>query len=450
MIRTALIRLTAALAVPLIALAFLVFPVPSAQAVTVEQIRSPGGIVAWLVRDKTVPLIAVQYAFTGGSSQEPADKAGLANMVASLLDEGAGDLDAKAFQERMDERAIELRFQDDRDHFRGTLRTLRDRRDEAFDLLRLALNAPRFDADAVERIRSQLAVVLRRESSDPSDLAQKAWWGTAFPDHPYGRPEKGTPETLAAITTDDLRDYVRRVFARDRLKVGIVGDIDAAEAGAFLDRVFGSLPAKADLRDVPQAAPTGLGRRVVVKFDVPQAIVSLGGTGLPRNHPDFITAYVVNHILGGGSFTSRLYREVREKRGYAYGVSTFLYPMAHTALLLGWTQVRADRTAESIKLIESEMRKMGESGPTEEELDKAKSYLQGSFPLRFDSSTKIAAQLVQMQIDNLGIDYIEKRNDLIGAVTLADAKRVAKMLYDGRLLVAVVGRPADLTSGGSD
>jgi zinc protease len=436
------LRIFAALAL------FALFAPGGAQAMTIERVVSPGGIEAWLVRDATVPLVAMQFAFRGGSSQDPADKAGLSNMVASLLDEGAGDLDAKAFQERMEERAIELRFEDDRDHFRGSLRTLRDRRDDAFDLLRLSLNLPRFDADAVDRIRGQLAVVLRRESTDPNTLAQNAWWSTAFPDHPYGRREKGTTESLANITTDDLKTYARRVFARDNLKVTIVGDIDAADAGKYLDRVFGALPAKANLEAVPQAAPAGLGRRVVVKFDVPQAVISLGSTGLPRSHPDFITAYIVNHILGGGSFTSRLYQEIREKRGFAYGVSTSLYPMKHTALLMGWTQVRADRAADSIALIEAEMRKMAESGPTADELEKAKAYLKGSYALRFDSSTKIAAQLVQIQIDELGIDYVDKRNAMIDAVTLDDAKRVANILYDSRLLVSIVGKPVGLTSSG--
>ena len=421
---------------------------PAAQAVTIERIVSPGGIEAWLVRDATVPLVTMRFAFKGGSSQDPPGKSGVANMVASLLDEGAGNLDAKAFQERLEEQAIELRFEDDRDHFRGSLRTLRDRREQAFDLLRLALTEPRFDADAVERIRGQLMAVLRRESTDPSVLAQQTWWSTAFPDHPYGRPEKGTPESVAKITADDLRAYVRRVFARATLKVAIVGDIDAAEAGLFLDRTFGALPPEAELEPVQQAAPSGLGRRVVVKFDVPQAIVNIGSTGLPRNHPDFVAAYVVNHILGGGSFTSRLYQEVREKRGYAYGISTYLYPMERTALLMGWTQVRADRTADSIAIIAQEMRQMAEKGPTAEELDKAKAYLKGSFALRFDSSDKIAAQLVQIQIDNLGIDYINRRNDLIDAVTLEDARRVARMLFDGRLLITIVGRPVGVTSSG--
>jgi zinc protease len=419
-----------------------------AQATNIERVVSPGGIEAWLVRDATVPVVTMQFAFKGGSSQDPAGKSGLAEMVSSLLDEGAGELDAKAFQERLEEQAIELRFSDDRDYFRGSLRTLRERSADAFELLRLALNAPRFDADAVERIRGQIAVMLRREASDPSTLASQSWWSTAFPDHPYGRPEKGTPESVASLTSEDLRTYVRRVFARDTLKIAIVGDIDAAEAGRQVDRVFGSLPAHAELTPVPQVAPSGLGRRVVVDFAVPQAIVSMGTTGLPRKHPDFVAAYVLNHIFGGGSFTSRLYQEVREKRGYAYGVSTYLYPMEHTALFLGWTQVRADRAAESIAVIEHEMRQMAESGPTEEELDKAKAFLKGSFALRFDTSAKIAAQLVQIQIDELGIDYINRRNDLIDAVTLADTKRIAKVLLSGKLLITIVGRPKGLTTSG--
>ena len=430
------------------AVAALMLLLPSAQATTIERVISPGGIEAWLVRDKTVPLIAMDYAFAGGTSQDPADKPGIANMVSALLDEGAGDLDAKAFQERMEEQAIELRFRADRDHFRGSLRTLTERRDAAFDLLRLALSAPRFDADAIERIRIQLVVELRRETTSPNDLASKAWWSAAFPGHPYGRPEKGTQDSVAQIKADDLRSYTRRVFARSQLKVAIVGDIEPAAVGLLLDRVFGALPAKAELTTVQPALPESLGRRLVINFDVPQAVVQLGGIGLPRKHPDFMAAFVVNHILGAGSFTSRLYQEVREKRGLAYGVSTYLYPMERSALFMGWTQVRADRAGEAIGLIEKEIRAMAESGPTEEEIAKAKAYLKGSFPLRFDSSTKIAGQLVQIQLDELGIDYINRRNDLIEAVTAADARRVAKSLLTGGLFITVVGRPVGVTSTG--
>jgi zinc protease len=430
------------------ALAVLILLGSAAQATTIERVRSPGGLEAWLVRDKTVPLIAVEFAFAGGASQDPADKPGVANMVTALLDEGAGELDAKVFQERMEDQAIELRFSADRDHFRGSLRTLAERRDAATDLLRLALSAPRFDPDAVERIRTQITSQLRRETTSPNDLANKAWWSTAYPGHPYGRPEKGTLDSIAQIKGEDLRAYTKGVLAREKLKIGIVGDIDATAAGVLIDRAFGALPAKAELSNVPSTLPAGLGQRLVINFDVPQAVVSLGGIGLPRKHPDFITAFVVNHILGGGSFTSRLYQEVREKRGWAYGVSTHLYPMEHSALFLGWTQVRAERTGDSLALIEQEIRRMAQAGPTEEELARAKDFLKGSFALRFDTSTKIAAQLVQIQLDELGIDYIDRRNDLIEAVTLADAKRVAKALLDSGLLITVIGRPTGVTSTG--
>jgi zinc protease len=427
-------------------LALVAWVAPALAAAKIERVVSPGGIEAWLVRDATVPLVAVEFAFKGGSSQDPADKPGVANMITALLDEGAGELDAAAFQERMEQSALELRFSDDRDHFRGSLRTLSERRDEAFELLRLALMAPRFDADAVERIRVQILAELRRSATNPNDIASKAWWAAAFPGHPYGRPDKGTLESVAQIKPDDLRTYTRNVFAREHLKVAVVGDIDAAAVGAMLDHVFGGLPAQAQLAGVPYALPTGLGHRTVIELDVPQAVVSLGGIGLPRKHPDFITAYVVNHILGGGSFTARLYQEVREKRGLAYGVSTHLYPLERSALLSGWTAVRADRTGEAVDLIEAEFRGMAENGPTEEELAKAKDYLKGSYALRFDTSTKIAAQLVQIQVDDLGIDYIERRNRLIDGVTLDDARRVAKSLLSTGLLVVVVGKPKGMTS----
>ncbi|HEV7912695.1 MAG TPA: pitrilysin family protein, partial [Albitalea sp.] len=387
-----------------------------------------------------------EYAFKGGTSQDPEDRPGVANMVAALIDEGAGDLDARAFQEKMEQLAVELRFNADRDHFRGSLRTLTERLDEASELLRLALNHPRFDPDAIERIRTQLVVSLRHDATNPTDMASKAWWKAAFPNHPYGWPEKGTQETIAQIKADELRSYATRIFAKDQLKVAIVGDIDLASAGKLLDKVFGALPAKAQLATVRPQQPAGLGERQVVPFDVPQAVVSMGGIGLPRKHPDFITAFVVNHILGGGSFTSRLYQEVREKRGLAYGVSTYLYPMEYSALFMGWTQVRADRAGEAIGIIEAETRQMAANGPTQEELDKAKAYLKGSYALRFDTSTKIAGQLVQIQLDELGIDYINKRNDLIDAVTLAETKRVAKALLETPLLTVIVGKPAGITS----
>ena len=417
-----------------------------ANATNIERIVSPGGIEAWLVREPSIPLIAMNFAFKGGANQDPALKPGTANMVASLLDEGAGDMDTTAFQQRVEELATEIRFSASRDQFYGSIRLLKDRQQPSFDLLRIALTAPRFEASAVERVRAQIVSGLRRESTNPNNISSKLWWRTAFPNHPYGRPSGGTLESLPLIQPEDLRTYHQRNLARDNLKIAVVGDIDATTLGPVLDRVFGGLPAKAQLEQIPQAMMTGVGRRIVVDLDVPQAVLTYGGSGLLRKDPDFIPAYIVNHILGGGSFSSRLYNEVREKRGLAYGVYSYLAPMEYSGLFQGGTQTRADGAKEALDVIEAEIRRMGSDGPSQEELDKAKSYLKGSYALSFDTSAKIAAQLLTIQVEDLGIDYINRRNGLIDAVTLADAKRVAKRLADGGLFVTVVGKPKGLAS----
>jgi zinc protease len=423
---------------------------PAASAMTIEKIVSPSGIAAWLVREQTVPLITLNYAFHGGSSQDTAEKSGTANLTADMLDEGAGDLDGKTFHERMENHGIELGFQVGRDDFHGSLRSLNEHRDEAFDLLRMALTAPRFEAEALERVRGQELSGLRRDSTNPNNIASDQWWAAAFPNHPYGRESKGTLETVPRITADDMRDYVRRVFARNELAISVVGDVDAKTAGELIDRTFGSLPVKNDLRPVAEAKPRGMGRRIVITLDVPQAVVNFGGLGLARNDPDFMAGYIVNHILGGGSFSSRLYREVREKRGLAYGVSDSLVWFKRAAVVLGGTATQADRTGDALTIIESETKRMADEGPTAEELAAAKSFLKGSYALSLDTSGKIAAQITQIQLDNLGIDYIQRRSALIDAVTIEDAKRVAKRLYGGGMLVTVAGRPKGLTSIGTE
>lgn len=431
-----------------VAFALVVFVSP-ASAMTIEKIVSPGGIHAWLVREKATPLVALSYSFAGGAAQDAAEKSGTANLAADLLDEGAGDLDSRAYHERLENHAIELSFRVGRDYFHGTLRTLNAHRDEAFDLLRLALAEPRFDTEAVERVRAQELAVLRRETTSPNELAARRWWETAFPDHPYGREPKGSLTTVPNITVADLRDYVHRVFARNGLTVSIVGDIDAEAAGKLIDRAFGALPAQNNLNPVPAASPAGLGRRIVVDLDVPQAVITFGGQGLARHDPDFMAGYVLNHVLGGGTFSSRLYREVREKRGLAYGVSDSLVWFEHAAIFIGGTATRTDRTAEALSVIQKEVARIAAEGPTEQELAAAKSYLKGSYMLSLDSSSKIAAQLTQIQLDHLGSDYIERRGAMIDGVTLDDAKRVAKRLYTAPLLVTVAGRPKGLTSGGT-
>lgn len=434
---------------PAVTLAAAVLMAPlAAKATTIQRVVSPGGIEAWLVQDPSVPLIAFDFSFRGGANQDPVDKPGVATMATALLDEGAGDLDSKSFHERAESKAIQLGFSVNRDQTSGSVRTLSANQDEAFELLRLAVTSPHFDAVDMERIRDQVLSGLRRETTSPNEMASRRWWSTAFPGHAYGRPVRGTLESIPTITVADLRDYMRRVFARDTLKIAIVGDIDAATAGKFIDKVFGSLPAKSELSDVPVMLPQGLGQKISIDLDVPQSVLILGGLGIARSDPDFMAAFVVNHVLGGGSFSSRLYREVREVRGLAYSVFSTLVPLEHAALFMTGTATRADRTGQTLDVLQSEIRRLAEDGPTEEELAKSKSFLTGSYALSFDTSSKIAAQLVQIQRESLGIDYIDKRNSLVQAVTMADVKRVARRLLDAGMLVTVVGRPQAVPAKG--
>jgi zinc protease len=427
--------------------AVIAFPL-SASATKVERIVSPGGIVAWMVYEPSVPLIALDFAFKGGSAQDPPDKAGVANLAVSLLDEGAGDIDSKTFHERIEAKAIEFSITAARDYVSGSVRTLTENRDEAAALLKVALTAPRFETEDVERIRSQILASLRRATTSPNDIASERWWAAAFPGHPYGRPQHGTMSTVAAITPADLHAYVGRTFARDNLKVAIVGNIDAAAAGKLIDDVFGSLPANAQLTPVANASAQGLGQKIAVDLDVPQSVMVVGGPGIMRRDPDFMASFVLNHILGGSTLSSRLYKEVREARGLAYSVYTGVMPLDHTSLFVGATATRFDRAAQALEVMQAEFRKLAETGPTEEELASAKSYLTGSYALRFDTSTKIAEQLVAIQLEDLGIDYIDRRNGLVNAVTMEDVKRVAKRLLDASMLVTVVGKPQPVPAKG--
>jgi zinc protease len=415
-------------------------PAPSQAAAKIQHLISPGGIEAWFVQDATVPLVAMEYSFGGGATQDPADKSGVGNMVANLLDEGSEDLDSKTFHERLDRRAIELSFTSTRDYFRGSLRMLKDNTDEAYDLLRMSLTSPHFESADVERVRAQILSGLRRDTSNPSALASRKFLEVAFGDHPYGRQANGTLESVPKIDVADMKDYVRRVLAKDTLRIAVVGDIDPATLGKLLDRTFGTLPAKASLTPVPDVEAAKPPQRAFIPLDVPQTVVTFGGPGIKRHDPNFMAGYVVNHILGGGTLSSRLYHEVREKRGLAYSVYQSLLWMDHSAIFIGNTGTRADRAGETVDAINKEIRRMAEDGPTQQELDEAKSYLKGSQMLALDTSSKLASALLQYQLDKLPIDYIEKRNAIVDAVTLDDAKNAAKRLWGQGLLTVIVGR----------
>ncbi|MGH6843776.1 MAG: M16 family metallopeptidase [Methylocella sp.] len=422
-------------------IAFATAGTPS-RASTVQKVVSQGEIEAWLVEDYSIPLIALEFAFKGGAAQDPIGKPGAAALLSGLLDEGAGAYDSDGFHRALDEDAIEMSFSADRDILAGRLQSLSRNSARAFVLLQLAVTEARLDTESFERVVSQIAAGLKREANDPDFVAGRSLRALAYPNHPYGQPVRGELSTLPTITRANLIEMRAATFARDNLKIAAVGAIDAATLAGHLDEVFGQLPEKASLNFVAPGAFSGTGTCHVDPIDVPQSTVRFGREGLARGDADYIPAMVVNHILGGGIFSARLFREVREKRGLAYSVYSQLVTYDHAAMFYGGTATKNERAAESMAVIEKEISSLAECGPTEEELDKAKKYLIGSYALRFDTSTKIAGQLVNLQSEGFGVEYLDERNKLIAGVTMEDAKRASKRLFgDAKLLFTVAGNP---------
>lgn len=418
---------------------------PAQAATKVEAVTSPGGITAWLVEDHSVPVVTVDVSFRGGSSLDPADKAGLATLTTDLLDEGAGDLDSQAYQGKLQDLATSIDFSAAEDATGASLRSITANLPASLDLLRLSFTSPRFDEAAVTRVRNQLIADLARQVRQPNYIANRLWWRNAFGKHPYGRPTQGTPESLGRITAADMRAMVQSQFAKDVMIIGVVGDVTPETLKGLLDKTFGALPAHAHEAKVPDVTAAAQGSLLLAKLPIPQSVVTFGEPGIKRNDPDWYAAYVVNHILGGGGFASRLTEEVREKRGLAYSVYTMLDPFEHSGVILGGVATENSRVAQSIDIIRAEWRRMRDDGPTAQELENAKTYLTGSFPLSLDSTGRMAATLVAIQRDRLGIDYLDKRNALINAVTLEDAKRAARRLLDpDALSFVVVGSPESL------
>lgn len=429
----------------LLAILFSSLLASAAQAFQIQEVKTPGGISAWLVEEHAIPLIAMSYSFRGGTASEPADKAGLTYFLSGMLDEGAGSLDSEAFRKRRDELSARISFDNSADRFSGSFQTLTETRDQSFDLLRLALTAPRFDPEPFERVRSQILLGLQDEEQDPEQIAFDNWRKRIFDGHPYSRNGHGSEQGIKAVAADDLSKRRKELFSRDNLLVVAVGDIDAATLGRLLDRTFGEFPATGKPAEVPEAILAKGPSLNIIDRDIPQSIIQFGQAGIKRKDPDFIAAYLMNDILGGSGFGSRLTDEIREKRGLSYSVYTELYPLYHGAAMFGGAATRNDRAGETIKLIKSELKRFATEGPTPAELDDAKTYLTGSYTLRFDTNKKIADQLLGIREQDLGIDYVDKRNGLIEAVTLEDVKRVARRLIDADALIfTVVGKPEGL------
>lgn len=410
-----------------------------ADALNIQSITSEKGIKAWLVEDDTVPIISIQFSIDGGTTQDPQGKEGLANLMTGLFDEGAGDFNSEAFQTRLDDLGAEMAFSVSRDRMRGSMKLLADNRDEAFSLLALAVQKPRFDEDAINRIREQLVAGLKASEKDPKTIAQNRLLTLIYGKHPYSRRGEGTPETLNQITRADLENAHRAMFARDNIHIGLVGSISPKEAAAIVDKVFGDLPEKANLKKI-EDAKLNLGGLANVNYDLPQTSLMLVYPGVKRNDPDFFAAYLMNYVLGGPGLTSRLFSEVRVKRGLAYTVGSSLMIYDHSATLAVSTGTRSSEAQKTLSTIRSEIKRMADDGISQHELDDAKSYVIGSYAVQnMGSSSAIASTLVGLQDEGLPIDYIEQRRGLIEAVTLEQVKAVAQKLLRPEPALLVIG-----------
>ena len=411
----------------------------------IERVISATGIEAWLVREPKIPMLSLQAMWRGGTASDPLGQEGRAALAADLLTEGAGDLDAESFQTALRDGAIDLGFDAGRDYLSLSLRTLNDQRQRAFELLAMAMTAPRFDDEPVARVKAQAEAGARRALNNPGSLVNRRFMATAFPGHAYGRDSSPTLESLPNLQRADFAAYARAALARKNLVIGVVGDITPDELRKLLDASFGKLPAESSLVQPPLVVPKTAAKPIIVPYDNPQSIVIFGGPGLLRDDPDYYAASVLNYVLGGGGFNSRLTEEIREKRGLVYSVGTQLHPMLSAGLFLGSLSTRNDQAGQALGLVREAFARIALEGITEQELNDAKAYLTGSFPLRLTSNGAIAGLLAAMRASNLGPDYIDRYPEYIDAVRLEDVRRVAqRLLASGNLLVVVVGKPVGI------
>ena len=433
-----MIRLVAPLALALVA------ALPLRAQVAVQEITSPGGIDAWLVEERSIPFVALEFAFRGGAVVDPDGLEGVTALMAAMLSEGAGDLDSRAFAAQTEALATSFRFNAGMDTVTISASMLTENRDEAAALLRLALAEPRFDPDALERLRARAISGARSDERNPNAIAGREFAAMFYPDHPYARRADGTAESLADITRGDLIAQHGKVLARDRLHVSAVGDIDAEDLGELLDYLLGWLPETgAPLPD--RAATVAQPGLTVIDFDGPQSVVLFGHAGIPRDDDDFLTAFVMMEAFGGGRFGTRLMREVRVNRGLTYGIGAYLVSRGFGETVRGQFSTDNARVGEAIAAVRAEWARMAEEGLSAEELASIQTYLTGAYPLRFDGNGNIASILVGMQLQGMPADYMNFRNDLVDALTVEDIAAIAARVLDPEALhFVVVGRPEGL------
>ncbi|MBK9584492.1 MAG: insulinase family protein [Alphaproteobacteria bacterium] len=417
----------------------------SQSVLKIQEVTSASGLKAWLVEDHTVPVIALQFGFKdAGSKLDPPEKQGLTQMASNTLDEGAGELDSQAFQGELQNLSISLSFNSGRDDFSGDLKTLSRNKARAFELLKLALTQPRFDAEPVERMRIANLSRVKSSMTQPEWIASRIQNDKIFEGHSYALNSGGTLTTLKNITPDDLRGFMKRL-GKNNLVVGVAGDITAEELKAVLDDVFGSLP-EAPVTESKPFTLSHPGKTFLHVQDIPQTVIEMSQGGISRNDPDYQTAQVMNFVLGSSGFGSRLTEEVREKRGLTYGIYTYFMDYEDAQILHVSTSTATANVKAVLDIVNEEWTKMLSTDISPKELEDARNYLIGSLPLSLTSTDKIADLLYSLQADDLPITYLDERQKKIESTTVADVRRVAeRLLKPENFTVILVGQKAEIT-----
>ncbi|MFN3700038.1 MAG: M16 family metallopeptidase [Alphaproteobacteria bacterium] len=412
----------------------------------IRELKTPAGITVWLMEDHSIPVISVEFAFKGaGSLNETPETQGLVRMLSNTMDEGAGDLDSEAFQKELRDLSISLSFSSSRDSFSGSLYTLKDNNARAFSLLKMALHEPRFDEEPVNRMRASNQARIRSSLTDPNWLAARLLNDVSYPDHVYALNAGGTLSTLNAITPDMLREFAKTQLTRDRLFVSVAGAISVEDITAIIDDIFAELPASAPEIDIPMINIGNPSAIFLHKHDIPQTIIQIQQNGISRTNPNFFHAQIMNFILGSSGFGSRLTEEIREKRGLTYGIHSFFSHNDYANGLNISTSTENSNVEEMLRLIQAEFEKLRSYPPTQEELDNAKSYLIGSTPLAFTSTSAIAGLMLTLQLDGLGADYLDRRVQAIQSATLEDIFRISqRVLRPENFVTVLVGNPSSL------
>ena len=405
------------------------------------QVVEAAGLTAWLVEDHSVPVVSLSWSWRGGAARDPAGLEGTAAMAAAMLGEGAGEMRAVAFQDALRDAAIQLSFSAGRDAMEGGFRCLAEALPEAVRLARLAMTAPRFDADALERARARAIAGARQSLETPRGQAGRAFWAAAFPGHPAGRPASGTAESLAGVTVEGMRAFLAAQMRREGVLIAASGAIRPAELAALVQELFGALPAGAP--DAPPPLPrfTEFGRQVL-PVPSPQSQVILGQSGIPVTDPAWEATQVVLRVLGGGGFSSRLMEAVRVQRGLTYGIGAGLDSLFGGGVITCAFATENARVAEALLVTRRVWLDLAEGGPTATELEEAVAFLTGSLPLQFTDSRRIAGTLLAMRRNGRAVDWLEGRNERLRAITRDEAKRVAAaVLKPEALAVIVAGEP---------